>query len=75
MKRLQITSISILIVGIICFSLWRTVLLMPDWFVRVTGIIMLISLFTLAFSSAKLYTYKNDKLCLQKQDKNHKPFR
>ncbi len=62
MKRLQITSIIILIVGIICFSLWRTVLLMPDWLVRVNGIIMLISLFTLAFSSAKLYNLKDDKL-------------
>ena len=59
MKRLQITSIIILVVGIICFLLFRFVLEVPDWFVRITGIVLAISLFTMSFSSAKLYNDKN----------------
>lgn len=59
MKRLQITSIIILVVGIICFLLFRFVLEVPDWFVRITGIVLAISLFTMSFSSVKLYNDKN----------------
>lgn len=55
MKRLQVTSKIILLIGIICLLLWRFILPLPDWFVRVTGIILIISVFTFVFSSVRLY--------------------
>ena len=55
MKRLQITSMIILIIGIICFLLGRFILSVPDWFIRVTGIILLISILALVFSSVRLH--------------------
>lgn len=55
MKRLQITSMIILVIGIICFLLWRFILSVPDWFIRVTGIILLISILALVFSSLRLH--------------------
>ena len=58
MKRLQITSMIILIIGIICLLLWRFILSVPDWFVRGTGIIILISIFILVFSSVRLRNMK-----------------
>ncbi|MBE0650053.1 MAG: hypothetical protein IH595_04345 [Bacteroidales bacterium] len=55
MKRLKITSIITLVIGIICILLWRFVLPAPsDWFVRIPGLIMIISIFTFVYSSQKL---------------------
>ncbi len=58
MKRLQITSLIILIIGVIYSLLWQFVFPIPDWFVRITGLFIIISLFTLTFSSVKLYISK-----------------
>ncbi|MDD2245328.1 MAG: hypothetical protein PHR13_12070 [Dysgonamonadaceae bacterium] len=55
MKRLQITSMITLVIGIICILLWRFVLPEPsDWLLRIPGLIILISIFTLVFSSVRL---------------------
>lgn len=54
MRRLQITSIIILIVGIICLLVWRFTALIPDWVVRGTGVLLLISIFLFVFSSIRL---------------------
>ena len=55
MKRLQITSMIILVIGIICILLWRFVLPEPtDWLLRVPGLFILISIFTLVFSTVRL---------------------
>ena len=54
MKRLQIVSRIILVIGIICFLLFRFALSVPDWSVRISGIILLISIFVLVFSSVRL---------------------
>ena len=59
MKRLQIGSMIILVIGVSCFLLWHFVLVVPDLFVRITGIVLAISLFTLAFSSIRLYRTKH----------------
>ena len=62
MKRLQVTSMIILVIGIICFLLWRFILLVPDWVVRVNGIILLISIFAVMFSSVRLYNKKEKQI-------------
>lgn len=55
MKRLQITSMIILIIGIICILLWRFVLSEPsDWLLRIPGLFVLISIFTFVFSRVRL---------------------
>lgn len=59
MKPLQITSMIILVIGIICIILLRFVLPAPsDWFIRIPGLLIIISLFTLVFSSVRLHMRK-----------------
>jgi hypothetical protein len=62
MKQLQIASMIILVIGIISFLLWRFILSIPDWFVRVTGIILLISIFGLVFSFVRLNNNKKKQI-------------
>ena len=54
MKQLQITSLIMLILGIVGLILFRFVLIVPDWAFRTTGILLLISISTTTFSSVKL---------------------
>lgn len=54
MKKLQIISSAILIVSIAGFMIWRFTAPCPDWFVRVTGALMLVSIFFTVFSTVKL---------------------
>lgn len=66
MKRLQITSMIILVIGIICTLLWRFVFPEPtDWFLRIIGLFILISIFTLVFSTIRL-----DKIEKKKSDES-----
>lgn len=54
MRRLQLTSKIILVIGIIFFLLSRFTLSVPDWVVRFIGVILLIAIFALTFSSVRL---------------------
>jgi len=54
MKKLRIVSIIALGLSVAGFLLWRFVLPLPDWFVRVTGVLMLAAIFTAVFSSVKI---------------------
>lgn len=54
MRKMRIISIIFLIITIIGYILWRFVGLLPDWTVRVFGVLMLISIFTSVFSSVKI---------------------
>jgi len=66
MKQLQVTSLIILIIGIVCLLLWKFILSVPDWFVRVNGIILLLSIFVFVFSSVRLHNNQ------EKQNKENK---
>jgi len=54
MKILQFGSIIVLIISVIGFILWRFMVPFPDWSVRVIGIFMLISIFSVVFSTVKI---------------------
>jgi hypothetical protein len=59
MKRLQIISMIILVIGIICILLWLFVLPEPsDWLLRIPGLLILISIFTLVFSTVRINKIK-----------------
>jgi uncharacterized membrane protein YiaA len=60
MKQLQVSSMIVLVLGMICFLLGVFVLSVPDWFKRVTGIFLMISVFALVFSSVRLYLNKGN---------------
>ncbi|MFA9466275.1 MAG: hypothetical protein ACERKN_18565 [Velocimicrobium sp.] len=53
MKKLQIISKIVLALSLIGFILFRYVLSVSDWTVRVVGILLLISIFTTVFSSVR----------------------
>ena len=58
MKKLQILSLIVLTITIIGIVLWRFVISLPDWSVRVIGVAMLISIFTTVFSTVKMVQTK-----------------
>lgn len=60
MKQLQVSSMIVLVLGMICFLLGVFVLSVPDWFKRVNGIVLMISVFALVFSSVRLYLNKGN---------------
>lgn len=54
MKKLQVVSVLVLLVLVVAYILNRLVIPFPDWLVRVVGLFMLVSIFTTAFSTAKI---------------------
>ncbi len=69
MKRLQITSMITIVIGIICILLWRFVLPEPaDWLLRIPGLFILISIFTLVFSTVRLNKIEKEKNRILKID-------
>ena len=58
MKRLQMSSMCILTIGIFCLLLWQFDIVISVWFVRVAGLFLALSLFTLVLSSIKHYSSK-----------------
>jgi uncharacterized membrane protein len=54
MNRLQIGSLIVSVITIICLILGRFAFTFPDWLVRIAGILMLISIFCLVFSTVRL---------------------
>lgn len=59
MKQLRIASLVMLIIGFMGYLLWRFILDLPDWFMRIAGIITLVSIFTLTFSTVRLKMAQN----------------
>lgn len=54
MKNLKVLSYILLIVGIIIMMLNLLIINMSDFIVRATGIVMIIALFLIVFSSIKI---------------------
>lgn len=59
MKKLQIIGFIILAITILVFILWHFTVSFPDWFVRVNGVLMLISVFITVFSTTKISMKKS----------------
>lgn len=59
MKRIQNTSMIILVLAIFCFLLLRFFLPVSNWYIGLTGTLLIISAMTLVFSSVRLYKDKN----------------
>ncbi len=53
MKKVQIISIYILIVTLVVMAANRIIVPLPDWVIRMDGIIMLAALFVASFSTVK----------------------
>ncbi|MHC1695829.1 MAG: hypothetical protein AB9835_11295 [Eubacteriales bacterium] len=54
MRKLRILSILLLIVALVGFILWRFVIKLPDWVIRVDGVVMLVAIFTSVFSTVRI---------------------
>ncbi|MDD3050624.1 MAG: hypothetical protein PHR06_05705 [Candidatus Cloacimonetes bacterium] len=54
MKKLFIISIVFSAIGLICLAICRFFLPLPDFVMRIIGISLMISIFTLVFSSVRL---------------------
>ncbi len=53
MKKLQLVSLMVLALSILLWTAGRTVLPLPDWAVRLNGVMMLIVMPLLVFSSVR----------------------
>ena len=53
MKKVQIISICILIVTLVVMVVNKIVIPLSDWVIRMDGVIMLVSLFAVSFSTVK----------------------
>jgi hypothetical protein len=53
MKKLRIISICVLAAAILCMALWRFAVPVSDWVVRITGVLILVSVFLTTFSTVK----------------------
>ena len=53
MKKLQLVSLVVLALSILLWTAGRTVLPLPDWAVRLNGVMMLIVMPLLVFSSVR----------------------
>lgn len=60
MKKLQFVSIAVLVISIIGLIVWRFFVPFPDWLVRGIGIVLLASIFTSVFSTAKITAKKKN---------------
>lgn len=59
MKKLRAISILLLFFTITAFILWRFFFPLPDWMVRINGIIMLAAVFASVYSTAMLRRIKS----------------
>lgn len=53
MKKIQVTSIYIVIITVLVMGLNRYVCALPDWAVKIDGSIMLVGLFFVSYSTVK----------------------
>ena len=54
MKKLQLASFSVLALSVALWTAGRIFLPLPDWTVRLNGVIMMISMALLTFASVRL---------------------
>ena len=54
MKKLQFVSLTVLGLSVILWTAGRIFFSLPDWGVRVNGVVMLIAMAALVFSSVRL---------------------
>ncbi len=59
MKKVQIISICILIVTLVVMVVNKIVIPLSDWVIRMDGVIMLVSLFGVSFSTVKCIREKS----------------
>ena len=54
MKKLQFVSLTVLGLSVILWTAGRVLFPLPDWAVRANGVVMLIAMAALVFSSVRL---------------------
>ena len=54
MKKLQLVSLTVLFLSVLLWTAGRIFFPLPDWAVRVNGVVMLIAMALLVFSSVRL---------------------
>lgn len=59
MKKVQITSIYILIITLVVMVVNGIIAPLSDWIIRMNGIIMLVALFVVSFSTVKYIREKS----------------
>ena len=55
MKKLQLVSLAILGLSVLLWTAGRIFLPLPDWAVRANGVVMMIAMALLVFSSVRLH--------------------
>lgn len=55
MKKVQIISRIVLIVAVIIYGINFFIISFPDWTIRLNGIVMLVDMFILSYSTVKSY--------------------
>jgi hypothetical protein len=58
-KKIQVVSICILIVTLVVMAVNKIVIPLSDWVIRMDGIIMLVALFVVSFSTVKCIREKS----------------
>lgn len=53
MKKMQLISICVLIVALLVMGVNKFLFYLPDWIIRVDGLIMLIGVFAVSYSTIK----------------------
>lgn len=54
MKKLQLISLTVLGLSVILWTAGRVLFPLPDWGVRANGVVMMLAMAALAFSSVRL---------------------
>lgn len=54
MKQLRLASLIVLALSVLLWTAGRTIFPLPDWTVRANGVVMLIAMALLVFSSVRL---------------------
>lgn len=60
MKKIQIASLIALLLEVLLWAAGRTLLLLPDWTIRLNGVMIIITMPLLAFVSVRLIVKKED---------------
>lgn len=58
MKKMQIMSVTVLIVTLLLMGINVLIRLLPDWAVRIDGIVMLVSVVMISYSTVQMHNGK-----------------
>ena len=58
MKKIQLISICVLIIAVLVMGVNKFIFHLPDWTIRTAGIVMLIGVFTVSYSTIKRHQEK-----------------